>query len=38
MHFAPGETQGYGDSNEAPNRAEAEQAVRTLAGLFPTSA
>ncbi|MPZ35187.1 MAG: FAD-dependent oxidoreductase [Rhodospirillales bacterium] len=36
--FAGGERQGYGDTNEAPDRAEAEQAVRTLAELFsPTS-
>jgi len=32
--FAGGERQGYGDTNEAPDRAEAEQAVRTLAELF----
>jgi hypothetical protein len=36
--FASGEMQGYGDTNEAPDRAEAEQAVRTLAELFTTSA
>jgi glycine/D-amino acid oxidase-like deaminating enzyme len=36
--FAGGEMQGYGDTNEAPDRAEAEQAVRTLAELFTTSA
>ena len=36
--FAGGERQGYGDTNEAPDRAEAEQAVRTLAELFTTSA
>jgi D-amino-acid oxidase len=36
--FAAGETQGYGDTNEAPDRAEAEQAVRTLAELFTKSA
>ncbi len=32
--FAAGERQGYGDANEAPDRSEAEQAVRTLAELF----
>ena len=32
--FAAGERQGYGDTNEAPDRAEAEQAVTTLASLF----
>ncbi len=32
--FAGGEREGYGDTNEVPDRAEAEQAVRTLAGLF----
>jgi hypothetical protein len=36
--FASGEMQGWDDTNEAPDRAEAEQAVRTLAELFPTSA
>ena len=36
--FAGGERQGYGDTNEAPDRAEAEQAVRTLAELFTPSA
>jgi len=36
--FAGGEQKGYGDTNEAPDRAEAEQAVRTLAELFPTTA
>ena len=36
--FAAGETQGYGDTNETPDRAEAEQAVRTLAELFTKSA
>jgi D-amino-acid oxidase len=35
--FAGGESQGYGDTNETPDRAEAEQAVRTLAELFPAS-
>lgn len=35
--FAGGETQGYGDTNEAPDRAEAEQAVRTLAELFSST-
>lgn len=32
--FAGGEMQGWDDTNEAPDRAEAEQAVRTLAELF----
>ena len=36
--FAGGEMQGYDDTNEAPDRAEAEQAVRTLAELFPAGA
>lgn len=36
--FAGGEMKGWDDTNEAPDRAEAEQAVRTLAELFPTSA
>jgi D-amino-acid oxidase len=36
--FARGEMQGWDDTNEAPDRAEAEQAVRTVAELFPTSA
>ena len=36
--FASGEMQGWEDINEAPDRAEAEQAVRTLAELFPASA
>ena len=36
--FAGGETQGYDDTNETPDRAEAEQAVRTLAELFTKSA
>lgn len=36
--FAGGERQGYDDTNEAPDRAEAEQAVRTLAELFAKSA
>ena len=35
--FAGGEMQGYDDTNEAPDRAEAEQAVRTLAELFTTT-
>jgi glycine/D-amino acid oxidase-like deaminating enzyme len=35
--FAGGENQGYGETSEAPDRAEAEQAVRTLAELFPTT-
>ena len=32
--FEGGEMRGYGDANEAPDRAEADQAVRTLAELF----
>jgi glycine/D-amino acid oxidase-like deaminating enzyme len=36
--FARGEMQGWDDTNEAPDRAEAEQAVRTLAELFPKNA
>ena len=32
--FAGGEMQGWGDTDEAPDRAEAEEAVRTLAELF----
>ena len=36
--FAAGEAQGWDDTNEAPDRAEAEQAVRTLAELFTKSA
>lgn len=36
--FAAGEMQGWEDTNEAPDRAEAEQAVRTLAELFTKSA
>jgi D-amino-acid oxidase len=32
--FEAGEGEGYGDTNEAPDRAEAEQAVTTLAELF----
>ena len=32
--FAGGDQQGYGDSNESPDRAEAEAAVRTLAEAF----
>ena len=32
--FAAGEGEGYGDASEAPDRAEAEQAVTTLAELF----
>jgi glycine/D-amino acid oxidase-like deaminating enzyme len=36
--FARGEMQGWDDTSEAPDRAEAEQAVRTLAELFPASA
>ena len=33
---AGGDMRGYGDENETPDRAEAETAVRTLAGLFTT--
>ena len=36
--FASGEMQGWDNTNEAPDRAEAEQAVRTLAELFTKSA
>ena len=36
--FARGEMQGWDDTNEIPDRAEAEQAVRTLAELFTKSA
>ena len=36
--FAGGDMQGYGDTNEAPDRAEAEQAVRTVAELFTGNA
>ena len=36
--FAGGERQGYDDSSESPDRAEAEQAVRTLAEAFRPSA
>jgi glycine/D-amino acid oxidase-like deaminating enzyme len=32
--FEGGEMKGYGDTNETPDRAEAEQAVMTLAELF----
>jgi D-amino-acid oxidase len=32
--FEGGDMKGYGDTNEAPDRAEAEQAVTTLAELF----
>jgi D-amino-acid oxidase len=32
--FAGGEMQGYGDTDETPDRAEAERAVTTLAELF----
>ena len=35
--FAGGEMQGWGDTNEVPDRAEAEQAVRMLAELFTKS-
>ena len=36
--FVRGEMQGWDDTNEIPDRAEAEQAVRTLAELFTKSA
>ncbi len=36
--FAAGEMQGYGVTDERPDRAEAEEAVRTLAQLFTKSA
>jgi glycine/D-amino acid oxidase-like deaminating enzyme len=32
--FAAGEMEGYGDTNETPDRAESEQAVKILAELF----
>ena len=35
--FAGGEMEGYGETNEAPDRAEADQAVRTLAEAFRPS-
>ena len=35
--FEGGEMKGYGDTNETPDRAEAEQAVTTLAELFSPS-
>jgi D-amino-acid oxidase len=35
--FAGGDMKGYGDTNETPDRAEAEQAVTTLAELFSPS-
>jgi len=35
--FAGGEMKGYGDTDEAPDRAEANEAVRTLAELFRPS-
>jgi glycine/D-amino acid oxidase-like deaminating enzyme len=35
--FAGGDQQGYGDSNERPDRAEAEEAVRTLAEAFKSA-
>jgi hypothetical protein len=35
--FAAGEMEGYGETNEAPDRAESEEAVRTLAEAFRTS-
>jgi FAD dependent oxidoreductase len=36
--FAAGEMEGYGETSEAPDRAEAEEAVRTLAEAFRASA
>ncbi len=33
--FAGGEAEGYGVTDETPDRAEAERAVTTLAELFP---
>ncbi|MFZ5781949.1 MAG: FAD-dependent oxidoreductase [Pseudomonadota bacterium] len=35
--FAGGEMKGYGETDEAPDRAEADEAVRTLAELFRPS-
>ena len=35
--FAGGEMEGYGETNETPDRAEADQAVRTLAEAFRLS-
>jgi D-amino-acid oxidase len=35
--FAGGEMEGYGETNEAPDRAEADQAVKTLAEAFRSS-
>ena len=32
--FADGEMAGYGNSSEVPDRAQTEEAVTTLAGLF----
>lgn len=34
QYFTDGEMQGYGDDNEAPDRAETENAVKTLADLY----
>jgi hypothetical protein len=36
--FAGGEMEGYGETNEAPDRAEADQAVKTLAEAFRPNA
>ena len=36
--FAAGEMEGYGETSEAPDRAESEEAVRTLAEAFRTNA
>jgi hypothetical protein len=35
--FEGGDMKGYGDTNDTPDRAEAEQAVMTLAELFPSA-
>ena len=35
--FAGGEMKGYGDTSEAPDRAEADEAVTTLAELFSSA-
>ena len=36
--FAGGEMEGYGETNETPDRSESEEAVRTLAEAFKASA
>lgn len=36
--MGPDESYGYNDANEAPDRAESEAAVATIAGLFPPRA